>query len=113
MVGDCTAWTNQVDVEAAQHHVKLLYSDQATFKYSAVQILDGASCTFKSIHSHEGKATGFFCPRIKNNMTVLNLSFFTKELLKIIFRYTSRQSSYIKVIPWISIIWAPGPTPIP
>lgn len=23
MVEDCTAWTNQVDVEAAQHHVKL------------------------------------------------------------------------------------------
>lgn len=35
------------------------------------------------------------------------LSFFTKEILKIIFSYTSRQSSHIKVISWISTIWAP------
>jgi hypothetical protein len=35
------------------------------------------------------------------------LSFFIKKLLEIIFSYTSRQSSHIKVIPWISIIFAP------
>uniref|UniRef100_A0A0A9D7K1 Uncharacterized protein n=1 Tax=Arundo donax TaxID=35708 RepID=A0A0A9D7K1_ARUDO len=46
-------------------------------------------------------------------MTVFNLSFFTKEFLKVLFSYTSRQSSDIKVIPWISIIFAPRSTPIP
>ena len=59
--------------ESFQLISNLLYSDQTTFKYSAVQVLDAASCIFNSIHSHKGKATGFFCTRIKNNMTVFNL----------------------------------------
>jgi hypothetical protein len=36
------------------------------------------------------------------------LSFLAEEVLQVIFSYTGRQSSDIKIVPWISILLAPA-----